>query len=476
MQEHALRQALASLDPETLADYWLLGYTRPCHVPWLISTSSRYLVRIEDRYEISLVVPDELRASLPTADTAIGPLTVVVLRTKLPPDLTGFMACLATALAEQAIPIVPIGAASRDHLLVPQSRSAKALEVLKALRQQAAAALGCALLACGLAFAQEVPLLRCGDPAQFYRAEVLQGRFAEAFGLIEDAVDPHRRDIDPFVEKMARTSIDFLVEATGVPCKACQSDGVIEFKRLGEDLDLWRRAVERHRRNAPNEILDQQTDCVKQLLQRVDPAEPGELGSARLMLAFAVDREVDLPLAPLLDEDEHAAQLYAEQLLAFVSEPVEKRWRALVGTAPPDAYRTRLGPEAEQTRTRIQKLRSEVEAYRQQLEQFLERPRPTGDEQPRIDAAEQALARQFSRFGAMSGWLRFSVSLGERGQASIRLRLPTEHRVFFSAASPEGEYGLVAHRRFVQQLITRLDECEWLIDRGFSIEFGARRD
>ena len=64
-------------------------------------------------------------------------MRVIVLTGKLHPDLTGFMSTIAGALAERGIPLVPIGAATRDHLVVPGARWPETLAILRGLRDAA---------------------------------------------------------------------------------------------------------------------------------------------------------------------------------------------------------------------------------------------------------------------------------------------------------------------------------------------------
>ena len=54
------------------------------------------------------------------------------------------MSTIAGALAERGIAIVPIGAATRDHLLVPTAHWPEALAILRGLRDAARQVLGAA--------------------------------------------------------------------------------------------------------------------------------------------------------------------------------------------------------------------------------------------------------------------------------------------------------------------------------------------
>ena len=59
---------------------------------------------------------------------------MILLVAPLPPELTGFASTISGALAERGVPIVLVGTASRDHLIVPDSAWPEALAVLRGLR------------------------------------------------------------------------------------------------------------------------------------------------------------------------------------------------------------------------------------------------------------------------------------------------------------------------------------------------------
>ena len=56
---------------------------------------------------------------------------------ELPSDLVGFASTISGALAERNVPIVLVGTASRDHLIVPDTAWPEALAVLRGLRDAA---------------------------------------------------------------------------------------------------------------------------------------------------------------------------------------------------------------------------------------------------------------------------------------------------------------------------------------------------
>lgn len=139
MTEGRLTEALAALEPLLLdGDYAMLGYERgtaPPSPPELAAES--YAVRIDDPFETTMVLRRELADRLPQAATRVDGLRVIVLVGQLDPELTGFMSTVAGALAERGIPLVPMGAATRDHLLVPGAHWPETLAILRGLRDAA---------------------------------------------------------------------------------------------------------------------------------------------------------------------------------------------------------------------------------------------------------------------------------------------------------------------------------------------------
>ncbi len=96
------------------------------------------------------VAPDTITFILPENDwRAISPAfprarverpyRVVSFEVDLPPDLTGFLALISTALAAESVPIVAVSGFSRDHLLLREADLDRALAVLDSLVSSAAA-------------------------------------------------------------------------------------------------------------------------------------------------------------------------------------------------------------------------------------------------------------------------------------------------------------------------------------------------
>ena len=93
-----------------------------------------FSARIDDPLETTFLLRTTLAETLPAADTRQDRLRVILLVAPLPPELTGFASTISGALAERGVPIVLVGTASRDHLIVPDSAWPEALAVLRGLR------------------------------------------------------------------------------------------------------------------------------------------------------------------------------------------------------------------------------------------------------------------------------------------------------------------------------------------------------
>ena len=128
--------ALAALDPMLLEhDFSLLGYGRGSAPPSPEALLAEgFSARIDDPLETTFLLRTTLAETLPAADTRQDRLRVILLVAPLPPELTGFASTISGALAERGVPIVLVGTASRDHLIVPASAWPEALAVLRGLR------------------------------------------------------------------------------------------------------------------------------------------------------------------------------------------------------------------------------------------------------------------------------------------------------------------------------------------------------
>lgn len=103
----------------------------------LAEIGDAFLAIIVDEYEVSLLIADddyeEFKHRLPGAVLSDSNYRLISFDLELEPTLVGFMAHISTALAEARISVIPMGAWSRDHFLVPEADADKALIILKSL-------------------------------------------------------------------------------------------------------------------------------------------------------------------------------------------------------------------------------------------------------------------------------------------------------------------------------------------------------
>ena len=133
--EEILRDTRVSVSPETFAivsvsdDVWrgLLGdasLSPRMTAPFMI---------FKDAHEVTLILDDQdlrnMRPGLAEAKVANG-YRLLTFETVLDLSVVGFMASVSRILAEASVPILPISAFSRDHILIRQSDLASALKAL----------------------------------------------------------------------------------------------------------------------------------------------------------------------------------------------------------------------------------------------------------------------------------------------------------------------------------------------------------
>jgi hypothetical protein len=106
----------------------------------LAESGDPFAALIVDKNELTLVLADdeleEFAKRLPGYTRAETSYRLITFDIELPPDLTGFMARISTALAEAGVPILPLAAYSRDHILVPAEQYDTTINALEALRNQ----------------------------------------------------------------------------------------------------------------------------------------------------------------------------------------------------------------------------------------------------------------------------------------------------------------------------------------------------
>jgi len=93
---------------------------------------------IVDKDEVSLIIPEEAINDFASRlqDHVGSPMLyrLITFDVELAFDLFGFMAVVSKALADAEIPILPIAAFSRDHILVPSNQFDVALQTLQKLQ------------------------------------------------------------------------------------------------------------------------------------------------------------------------------------------------------------------------------------------------------------------------------------------------------------------------------------------------------
>ncbi len=92
---------------------------------------------ILDKDEVTLVLADEALSDFARRlyghTASASTYRLITFDVELEPTLTGFMARVAATLAQAGVTILPFGAYSRDHLLVPSEQFDKAWAALKAI-------------------------------------------------------------------------------------------------------------------------------------------------------------------------------------------------------------------------------------------------------------------------------------------------------------------------------------------------------
>ncbi len=93
---------------------------------------------IVDKDEVTLIIPADAVADftkrLRDHRVSNSAYRLITFDLELEPTLTGFMARVSVALAAANVPILALGAFSRDHLLVPADRFDTAWDTLKQLQ------------------------------------------------------------------------------------------------------------------------------------------------------------------------------------------------------------------------------------------------------------------------------------------------------------------------------------------------------
>ncbi len=92
-----------------------------------------------DKDEVSLVMSagdlEDYGKRLPGHETTGRYYRLITFDGELSPDLIGFMALIAKTLADAGVWILPLGAYTRDHLLVPEENYDTAIAALEQLKK-----------------------------------------------------------------------------------------------------------------------------------------------------------------------------------------------------------------------------------------------------------------------------------------------------------------------------------------------------
>jgi hypothetical protein len=93
---------------------------------------------LADRDEVTLVIPAEAAADfaprLPGHQLSPTAYRLITFDVALEPELVGFMARIASALAAEGISLLPYAAFTRDHILVAAADVERALAALRRLQ------------------------------------------------------------------------------------------------------------------------------------------------------------------------------------------------------------------------------------------------------------------------------------------------------------------------------------------------------
>ncbi len=108
----------------------------------LAEVGSPFSAIIVDKDEVTLIVPDEAVEEFEkrlkgVAEVSASGYRLITFDIVLPPDLVGFMAAISAACARAGVSIIPLGAFSRDHILVGEAQFDLAMDALKTLIEQA---------------------------------------------------------------------------------------------------------------------------------------------------------------------------------------------------------------------------------------------------------------------------------------------------------------------------------------------------
>ena len=133
--EEILRDTRVTVSPETFAVVSITPeeMTALLGDPSLSPRMTAPFMIFKDAYEVTLVLDDQdllnMRPGLAAAKVATG-YRLLTFETVLDLSVVGFLAAVSRILADAGVPILPISAFSRDHILIRQTDLASALKAL----------------------------------------------------------------------------------------------------------------------------------------------------------------------------------------------------------------------------------------------------------------------------------------------------------------------------------------------------------
>jgi hypothetical protein len=98
---------------------------------WPERADGRFLAAVAEPAETTVVVAEEQLAELPAPETVERGWQRITFPGPLPWELIGFLADIATRLAEARIPFTSVSGFSTDHVLVRSAQAELALSVLR---------------------------------------------------------------------------------------------------------------------------------------------------------------------------------------------------------------------------------------------------------------------------------------------------------------------------------------------------------
>ena len=130
-----LREAKVSVSPETFAIVSITPDEMSALLadPSLSPRMTAPFMIFKDAHEVTLILDDQdlrnMRPGLAEAKVANG-YRLLTFETVLDLSVVGFMAAVSRILADAGVPILPISAFSRDHILIRQADLSNALKAL----------------------------------------------------------------------------------------------------------------------------------------------------------------------------------------------------------------------------------------------------------------------------------------------------------------------------------------------------------